>query len=241
MDSLGGRIIEPVETLVARYGHLAGEALLRPLIASELRGRVALVSSFGADAAVLLHMVASIDRATPVIFLDTGKHFGETLRYRDALVGSLGLTDVRSVVPDAGAVERNDPSGTLWHRDPARCCAVRKVAPLARALEPFTAWITGRKRFQGGERGALPTLEIAEGRLKINPLARWSAADITAEFAKRGLPPHPLVADGFLSIGCMPCTARAAAAGDPRSGRWLGLDKTECGIHHDFKDIAAGI
>jgi phosphoadenosine phosphosulfate reductase len=241
MDSLGSRIVEPVGTVVERYGGLAGDPLLRALIETALRGRIALVSSFGADAAVLLHMVASIDRATPVIFLDTGKHFGETRRYRDTLVAALGLSDVRSVAPDADALARNDPSGTLWHRDPARCCAVRKVAPLARALEPFAAWITGRKRFQGGERGALPTLEIAEGRIKVNPLARWTAADITAEFAKRGLPPHPLVADGFLSIGCMPCTARAAAAADPRSGRWLGLDKSECGIHHDFKDIAAGI
>jgi phosphoadenosine phosphosulfate reductase len=217
--------------LVERYGGLSGEALLRPLIEREFRGRIALVSSFGTEAAVLLDLVATIDRSVPVIFLDTEKLFGETLRYRDALVARLGLTDVRSVKPDPVEVARIDPDGMLFQRDPDACCALRKVAPLAAALDGFGVWISGRKRFQGGLRGALPTIEAADGRIKINPLASWSRQDIEAAFAARGLPPHPLEADGFRSVGCMPCTERAAPDADPRAGRWAGGAKTECGIH----------
>ncbi len=147
----------------ARYGHLGGEALLRPLIEREFAGSIALVSSFGAEAALLLHMVATIDRATPVLFLDTQKHFGETLRYRDNLIARLGLTDVRSLTPDPDEVASQDPDGMLWHRAPDACCALRKVVPLERALRPFAAWITGRKRYQGGARAELAAIE-AEGR-----------------------------------------------------------------------------
>ena len=222
------------DEIAARYGHLAGEALLQPLIEREFAGSIALVSSFGAEAALLLHMVATIDRATPVLFLDTQKHFGETLRYRDLLVARLGLTDVRSLTPDVEEVARQDPDGMLWHRAPDACCALRKVVPLERALRPFAAWITGRKRYQGGTRAALPAIEAEGPRVKINPLASFGACDIEAEFAARGLPPHPLVADGFLSIGCMPCTARPVRASDPRSGRWAETEKTECGIHQSL-------
>jgi phosphoadenosine phosphosulfate reductase len=218
----------------ARYGHLGGEALLRPLIEREFAGSIALVSSFGAEAALLLHMVATIDRATPVLFLDTQKHFGETLRYRDTLVARLGLTDVRSLTPDPGEVALQDPDGMLWHRAPDACCALRKVVPLERALRPFAAWITGRKRYQGGARAELPAIEAEGPRVKVNPLAAFSACDIEAEFTARGLPPHPLVADGFSSIGCMPCTARPIRVNDPRSGRWAETEKTECGIHQSL-------
>jgi phosphoadenosine phosphosulfate reductase len=224
------------DEIAARYGHLTGEALLRPLIEREFAGSIALVSSFGAEAAVLLHMVATIDPATPVLFLDTQKHFGETLRYRDTLVARLGLSDVRSLTPDAEEVARQDPDGMLWHRAPDACCALRKVVPLERALRPFAAWITGRKRYQSGTRAALAAVEAEGegGRIKINPLASLGACDIEAEFAARGLPPHPLVADGFLSIGCMPCTARPVNPNDPRSGRWAEREKTECGIHQSL-------
>jgi phosphoadenosine phosphosulfate reductase len=219
------------DRLVARYDGLSGEALLRPLIEQEFPGRIALVSSFGTEAAVLLDLVAAIDRDVPVIFLDTEKLFGETLRYRDALVARLGLTDVRSVRPDPVQVARQDPDGMLFQRDPDACCALRKVVPLAAALAGFDAWISGRKRFQGGLRGALPTIEEADGRIKINPLASWTRQDIEAAFAARDLPRHPLEADGFRSVGCMPCTDRVAPDADPRAGRWAGGSKTECGIH----------
>jgi phosphoadenosine phosphosulfate reductase len=179
-------------------------------------------------------MVAQVDPATPVLFLDTQKHFPETLRYRDDLVAKLGLTGVRSLKPEAAEVAHRDPDGILWHRAPDACCQLRKVEPLSRALAPFAAWISGRKRFHGGERAALPVVEWDGVRVKINPLAPWSAAEIDCEFESRDLPRHPMVADGFLSIGCMPCTSRAVRGDDPRSGRWADREKTECGIHQSW-------
>jgi phosphoadenosine phosphosulfate reductase len=223
------------EALAYRYGHLSGAALLRPLIEREFPCRIALVSSFGTESAVLLHLAASVDRALPVIFVDTGKHFGETLRYRDALAARLGLEDFRVVGPAPADIIGRDADGVLWHDDPDACCRLRKVEPLAAALAGFDAWISGRKRYQGGARTALPLFEAADGRVKINPLAPWSAADIEAAFAAHDLPRHPLEADGFLSVGCMPCTMRAPSRDDKRSGRWAGTGKTECGIHLGLK------
>jgi sulfate adenylyltransferase subunit 2 len=217
--------------LIARFGHLEGSALLRALLTGELRGQLALVSSFGAESAVLLAMAAEIDPAIPVIFLDSGKLFGETLTYRSKLIRTLGLTNVQTYKPDPEAEVAQDKAGVLWRDNPDACCALRKVEPLERALRPFAGWITGRKRFQSKSRAALPTIEVEDGKLKINPLANWSAKDLEAEFKRRDLPRHPLVADGFLSIGCMPCTDRVAPGADARSGRWSGLDKNECGIH----------
>lgn len=214
-----------------RYGALQSEALLRPLVEREFKGRIALLSSFGAEAALLLHMVARVDAGIPVIFLDTGKLFGETLRYRDALVARLGLRDLRIVAPDPGEVARRDPHGTLWRANPDACCRLRKVEPLERALQAFAATISGRKRYHAGARGALRTVEAVGDRIQISPLAYFTRERIQREFAARGLPPHPLEAEGFLSIGCMPCTDRVAPGEDRRAGRWRGLDKDECGIH----------
>jgi phosphoadenosine phosphosulfate reductase len=214
-----------------RYRGLEGEALLQPVVAREFPGRIALLSSFGAEAALLLHMVAQIDAGVPVIFLDTGKLFGETLRYRDALVARLGLRDLRIVAPDPGEVARRDPRGILWHSDGDACCRLRKVEPLERALATFAATIGGRKRYQGGTRSALRAVEAVGGRIQVNPLAAFTRARIEREYAARGLPPHPLEAAGFLSIGCMPCTDRVGPEEDRRAGRWRGLDKDECGIH----------
>jgi phosphoadenosine phosphosulfate reductase len=221
--------------LARRHGDLAGQDLLRPFLVPSvgrlLPGRIALVSSFGTESALLLALAAELDPSIPVIFLDTGKLFGETLRYRDRLIGLLGLSDVRSVRPEPAHVAARDPSGTLWLADPDACCHLRKVEPLARALAGFEIWISGRKRYQTPSRAELPTIEFVDGRLKLNPLAPWSRERIEAEFAHRNLPPHPLEADGFLSIGCMPCTARVQPGEDGRAGRWRNNDKTECGIH----------
>lgn len=219
----------------ARIGDRAGPELLETLIAGPLAGRIALVSSFGAESAVLLHMVSRIDPMTPVIFLDTGKLFAETLAYRDALAGRLGLGDIRSVAPDPADLARNDPDGTLWSLEPDLCCHIRKTEPLDRALNGFDAWITGRKRFHGGRRGALPTLEgdLATGRIKVNPLAPWSEDRLSRYLADHDLPVHPLVNDGYRSIGCVPCTRAVVPGEDARAGRWSWLDKSECGIHGD--------
>jgi phosphoadenosine phosphosulfate reductase len=219
-----------------RDGALDGGDLLRPLIERDYRGRIAVVSSFGADSAVLLALVADIDRGTPVIFLDTGKLFGETLRYRDRLAERLGLSDIRTVGPDPALLRAQDGDGVLWASRPDSCCYARKVEPLERALTGFDAWISGRKRYQGGAREDLPLLERdGAGRLKVNPLATWTREQVEREFTARNLPRHPLEADGFLSIGCMPCTDRVAASEDPRAGRWRGRGKTECGIHLALK------
>jgi phosphoadenosine phosphosulfate reductase len=231
---MSAALIDQLGSLREAYGAQDGLALLRALLREgPLAGRTALVSSFGAESVVLLDMVATVDRATPVIFLDTGKLFGETNDYREELTALLGLTDVRAMSPAPRDLTLHDPQGGLWQRDPDRCCHIRKTEPLEQALTGFAAWITGRKRFQGGLRGALPTLEgdPATGRIKINPLAPWSAEDIERYRQLRTLPAHPLAAEGYASIGCYTCTRRVAPGEDPRKGRWWGLDKTECGIH----------
>jgi phosphoadenosine phosphosulfate reductase len=220
------------DELAARYAGLDGAALLRPMLEAEFRGRLAVVSSFGAESAVILAHIAEIDPRTPVLFLDTGKLFGETLRYRDRLIARLRLEDVRTIVPNRQRLEAADPSGMLWLSDPDRCCAMRKVEPLARALGGFAAWVSGRKRYHGGARAELPAFEADEqGRIKVNPLAGWSRDRIAQEFAVRDLPRHPLEAEGYLSIGCFTCTDRVQPGEDPRAGRWRNFNKTECGIH----------
>jgi phosphoadenosine phosphosulfate reductase len=195
------------------------------------RDQLALVSSFGTESAALLKVMADVDPAIPVIFLDTGWIFEETLAYRDTLIEKLGLRDVRSIKPSEEALRQKDADGDLWFSDPDACCRIRKVEPLARALKPFSAWINGRKRFQGGLRATLPVVEADGARLKFNPFAQISRAEIEAIYERADLPPHPLVASGFLSVGCMPCTSRTEAGEDARAGRWRGRAKTECGIH----------
>lgn len=198
---------------------------------SGFAGRTALVTSFGAESAVLLHLVAGIEPKTPVIFLETGKLFPETLAYRDLLAERLGLEDVRAVKPDAAAMLSADPAGDLWRRNPDLCCRLRKVEPLERALQGFAAWINGRKRYQSEKRSRLPLVERAGGRIKLNPLANWAEGEIARYFAAHRLPRHPLEAQGYRSIGCAPCTTPAATGEDARAGRWRGSEKTECGIH----------
>ena len=195
------------------------------------RDQLALVSSFGTESAALLKVMADVDPSIPVIFLDTGWLFEETLAYRDTLIEKLGLRDVRSIKPDEATLSREDGERELWFSDPDACCRIRKVEPLARALKPFAAWINGRKRFQGGLRADIPVVEADGTRLKFNPFANVSREEIEAIFKLAELPPHPLVASGFLSVGCMPCTSRAAPDEDARAGRWRGRGKTECGIH----------
>jgi phosphoadenosine phosphosulfate reductase len=195
------------------------------------RERLALVSSFGTESAALLKVMADVDPAIPVIFLDTGWLFEETLAYRDTLIARLGLRDARSVKPLDETLSREDPDRELWFSDPDACCRIRKVEPLNRALAPFSAWINGRKRFQGGARAAIPVVEQDSGRLKFNPFANVSREEIAGIYASADLPPHPLAASGYLSIGCMPCTRRTSPDEDARAGRWRGRPKTECGIH----------
>lgn len=216
--------------LQSRYAEAPAPEILTAALGA-FAGRIAIVSSFGAESAVLLHLVAAIDRSTPVLFADTGRHFPETLAYRDALVARLGLTGLRSVGPSASDTETLDPDSTRAVWDADGCCAFRKVKPLIRALVDFDAWISGRKRFQAATRADLPVFEIEGDHAKVNPLARWEAADLAAYAQAHDLPAHPLVAHGYLSIGCAPCTSPVTSDEDARAGRWRGLEKTECGIH----------
>ena len=226
-----------VEALNARFAGVATQEMLGAVLRERLAGRIAAVSSFGAESAVLLHLLASIDPAVPVLFLETGKHFPETLAYRDAITTRLGLTNLISLTPDPLALAARDGTGLRWSYDPDGCCEIRKVQPLAKALAGFDASFTGRKGFQSATRAGLAWFEIDTtdvlGRLKINPLADWSSDQITSYFAATGLPAHPLVAQGYPSIGCSPCTSMVAPGEDARAGRWKGWDKTECGIHVD--------
>jgi phosphoadenosine phosphosulfate reductase len=217
-----------IPRLVQEYGHLDGLDLLAALVAGELAGRIAVTSSFGAESAVLLDLVAQVDPGLPVIFLDTNELFDETLDYRYRLERRLGLTNVVAVRPDARELLQADE---LWRDDPDRCCELRKVRPLARAVKGYEALVDGRKRAHGAERENLATIEDGGGVLKVSPLANWSAADIEAHFVARDLPRHPLVAQNYRSVGCWPCT-RPVDPGEPaRSGRWAGRGKSECGIH----------
>jgi phosphoadenosine phosphosulfate reductase len=195
------------------------------------REKLALVSSFGTESAALLKVMADVDPAIPVIFLDTGWLFEETLAYRDTLIETLGLRDVRSIKPLDETLSREDPDRELWFSDPDACCRIRKVEPLQRALAPFSAWINGRKRFQGGLRADLAVVEDDGARLKFNPFANVAREEIEAIYQLANLPPHPLVASGYLSVGCMPCSSRTSSDEDARAGRWRGRAKTECGIH----------
>jgi phosphoadenosine phosphosulfate reductase len=195
------------------------------------RERLAVVSSFGTESAALLKVMADVDPAIPVIFLDTGWLFEETLAYRDILIATLGLRDVRSIKPLEETLSREDPDRELWYSDPDACCRIRKVEPLVRALAPFRGWINGRKHFQGGLRAAIPVVEDDGIRLKFNPFANVSRQEIEGIYAAAKLPPHPLATMGYLSVGCMPCTSRTAPDEDARAGRWRGRPKTECGIH----------
>lgn len=217
--------------LSARLEGAAPQDILEAAIHGAFPERIALVSSFGAESAVLLHLVAQVEPTLPVIFIDTGKHFAQTRDYRDLLVARLGLRSFREVSPDAQELAAEDPKGDLSRRDADACCTLRKVRPNQRALAGFDAWISGRKRHHGGVRAALPIVEHDGVHFKVNPLAAWSPREIAAYSRAHDLPPHPLVAEGYPSIGCWPCTAPADASGDMRSGRWAGQGKTECGIH----------
>jgi len=216
------------------------QEMLRTVLGDNMLGDVAVVSSFGVESAVLLHLIASVDPNVPVLFLETGKHFPETLAYRDALAERLGLTDLRNLYSDPALLAKKDENGLRWSYDPDGCCDIRKVLPLEKALAGFDATFTGRKAFQAATRATLPRFELdmsdAAGRLKVNPIVTWSREQLEAYFTEHDLPRHPLEAMGYPSVGCAPCTSKVAPGEDPRSGRWRGWEKTECGIHTPVAD-----
>jgi phosphoadenosine phosphosulfate reductase len=227
--------------LTEKFFALDPQKLLRLAIEDLFPGKIALVSSFGADSAVLLHMVSEIDPTTPILFIDTLQLFPETLVYRDELIARLHLTNIDTLKPDDKLLAKEDPDKFLWARNSDRCCEIRKVLPLAKALQGYDAWITGRKRFQSVTRAALPLFEADGDRIKINPLAGWTQAHIDDYFTAHGLPRHHLVAKNYLSIGCVPCTSPVRPGEDVRAGRWRDRGKTECGVHVATLDAGADI
>ncbi|MEO0983674.1 MAG: phosphoadenylyl-sulfate reductase [Pseudomonadota bacterium] len=231
---------ETTETRVTRLNEaLRGadaQEVLRVAFQEEWPHEIAYVSSFGAESVAMLALIAEVEPAAPVIFLDTGMHFPQTLEYKATLTEILGLTGVQEHEPDENERLKEDPKNTLWKSDPDACCDLRKVRPLEPALEGFSAWITGRKRFHGGARMQLPVFEASGERVKVNPMASWTQEDVKAFLDARDLPPHPLVSQGYPSIGCWPCTKPAEDPNDVRSGRWAGRDKSECGLHVEKSD-----
>ncbi len=219
------------DQLNASYARHSAFAVMSRALDDPQVGPLALVSSFGAESVVLLHMLSVMDRTRPVLFLETGMLFPETLTYQREVADQLGLSDVRVIRPDSADLFQHDPENDLNDRDPDACCAIRKTKPLETALLDFDAWITGRKRYQGGQRTALQFFEAEAGKLKVNPLAHWAPSDIADYMENNRLPRHPLVAQGYPSLGCAPCTSKVAPGEDPRAGRWRGHEKTECGIH----------
>ncbi|MFK5998690.1 MAG: phosphoadenylyl-sulfate reductase [Rhodobacterales bacterium] len=232
---------ERVEMLNGFYRHHAAIPVLRHALSDPIVGKTALVSSFGAESVVLLHMLSVIKPETPVIFIDTEMLFPETLAYQQEVAKKLGLLDVRVIKANEIAVKERDPFGRLHLADPDACCALRKLEPLKNALSGFDAWITGRKRFQAGTRVALDLFENEENkRIKINPLAHWRKPDLHDYIINNNLPRHPLVAKGYPSIGCAPCTSKVKDGENERAGRWRGLNKIECGIHFENSAAHAG-
>ncbi len=219
------------DALNARFAGVETAAMLKAVFAEGLLGRVGVVSSFGTESAVLLHLVATADKNIPVIFVDTLKMFPETLEYRATLIECLGFTDSQTITPDAVVLAKKDATGLRWSFDPDGCCEIRKVEPLARAKSGLDSWISGRKAFQSQTRANLPRFEVEDGRIKLNPLGDWDKARLEAYFAEHDLPRHALEEQGYLSVGCEPCTSKVLPGEDPRAGRWRGWDKVECGIH----------
>ncbi|MDV7142655.1 phosphoadenylyl-sulfate reductase [Tropicimonas sp. TH_r6] len=219
------------ELLASSVEGLQGSERLAALLEHDLTGKVAMVSSFGADSVVLLHQLSLVAPALPVLFIDTQMLFPETLDYQRDLARALGLSGIRVIRARAMHLAQEDPANALHLRDTDACCDLRKTRPLERALRPFDSWISGRKRYQSGTRAQLPLAEEEDAKLKLNPMADWSASDISDYIRRHDLPRHPLVSKGYPSLGCAPCTSPVAEGEDPRSGRWRGQDKDECGIH----------
>ena len=218
--------------ILEAYAGVEGRDLVRAF-ARDFKDRIALLSSFGAESSVLLHMVSEVDRNIPVIFLDTLKLFPETIVYRDRLVRELGLRDVRVMQPNVADLENDDPAGTLHLSNPDWCCNIRKTFPMEKAFKGFDVMISGRKRFHGASRADLKSISFDDRRIKIEPLAAFSALDLQGYMVQHQLPSHPLKLAGYHSIGCAPesCTSKGGTADNPREGRWMGQEKIECGIH----------
>jgi phosphoadenosine phosphosulfate reductase len=207
--------------------------VIETALATVGREHLALVSSFGTESAALLKVMADVDPAISVVFLDTGWLFEETLAYRDTLIATLGLRDVRSIKPLDEALSRQDPDRELWFSDPDACCGIRKVEPMRSALAAVDLWVSGIRRSDSQTRAGAPKFAWDKrfGLWKLNPLADWTEKQVWAYIHEHDIPYNALHDQGYPSIGCTHCTRKPAAGEDARAGRWAGMDKTECGLH----------
>ncbi len=227
---------EDIANTALRFENTEPDAILRWAV-ERYAPDAALTCSFQHEGVVLAHMLQTIAPATPIVFINTGYHFPETLAYRDLLLERLRFNLVE-VTPTMSKPEVEHAYGPeLFRHDPDRCCEINKVEPLRRALRGVRAWINGRRRDQASTRQALPVLEeLPNGMVKINPLLRWTAKDTYEYMTRHDIPLNPLFEQGYTSIGCAPCTRPVVAGEDERAGRWAGRGKTECGIHTAFND-----
>jgi phosphoadenosine phosphosulfate reductase len=199
--------------------------------AAEFGERLCVTSSM-ADA-VVVHLTSMVVPGVDVLFLDTGYHFAETIGTRDAMAAMYDV-NVVTLAPAQTVAEQDAEYGPRLHdRDPDRCCALRKVAPLDRALQGYDAWVTGLRRDESASRAATPVVgwDARRGKLKVNPIARWTQADVDTYIEKHKILVNPLLFDGYASVGCAPCTRRVLEGENVRAGRWAGSAKIECGIH----------
>lgn len=229
-----GRSPEELRELVSHWGaelELAPAEDIIEWAAATFGERFCVTSSMGD--AVLAHLASKVVPGIDVVFLDTGYHFVETIGTRDAVEATLDV-NLLTITPVQSVAEQDAEHGKdLYKTDPDKCCALRKVAPLRDALAGYDAWATGLRRAETHDRVIAPVIgwDAKKGKVKVSPLARWSDEQVEAYIAEHGVLVNPLVYDGYPSIGCWPCTRRVAPGDDPRSGRWAGMNKTECGIH----------
>ena len=227
-QQLGARAL--VEQFGAELEHASASEVLQ--WAADQFGSQWCVTSSMADA-VVPHLASRVQPGVDIIFLDTGYHFAETIGMRDAVAAMLPVS-VKTVLPQRTVSEQDAEFGPRLHdRDPNRCCAMRKVEPLNRALEPYRAWASGLRRADSPDRADTPVVSYDAKRdmVKINPIASWTDEQVDAYIADNGILVNPLLSDGYGSIGCAPCTRRLLPGEDARAGRWAGSNKTECGLH----------
>ncbi len=196
------------------------------------KDKIVYISSFGIESAIILHMISQIDKNFPIALLNTNFLFKQTLDYKNKLIKSLNLKNFVEIFPDNSKLQKDDPNNNLWKSDVEKCCELRKVKPLNKFLKKYNAWISGRKSYQGGERFDVQPFEFNNGKVVVNPLANFEKKFVLLYFNNNNLPKHPLVEEGYLSVGCTHCTFKPKNIEDPRSGRWINQTKTECGIHY---------
>ena len=214
-----------------KYSKLSAIKLLEVMVKKIFLKKIAVTSSFGAESVVILHLISKVDKSIPVIFLDTGKLFPETIKYAKTVKKILKLNNIQIHKPELKDLKKYDFQGNLYKKKPNLCCHIRKVLPLQKALKNYDAWINGRKRFQSEDRSNIKKIEKIDGFIKINPLADWEFNKVKNYIKTYKLPEHPLVKKGYKSIGCLPCTSKILDGEPHRSGRWSDNLKTECGIH----------